>query len=218
MLSLGSQVLKYDIRMDRNKSSLRVGSPADCLKHSILVSVLMDFVGDARPFVYIDTHSGTGIYDLTSPEAQRFQNHQGGVLSLNQKSLRSRSVREYLRLHTVFGDDAYLGSPAIAQCYLRPQDASLLFEASPKVAKDLEHNLTFGTAQIVRSSCYSWFSKVENLQSISNKCRILALIDPPYDSASSSDKWNLYLVKQIRDTWTDSCVLLWHPFATKEHT
>lgn len=206
------------------------GSPADCLKHSILVYALTEFVQDARPFVYIDTHSGTGIYDLNSPEAKRFQNHQGGVVTLATKDVRSRSLRDYLRLQKVQNvtgrladiGHCYLGSPVIAQHFLRPQDASLLFEASSPVAQALEENLRplgrlgplgpLDATRVCCGSCYRWFS--EDLE-IPRGSRVLALIDPPYDSASSSDRWNLYLVKQIRERWTDSCLDCQH-FSPKD--
>ena len=60
----------------------QAGSPYDCLKHMLILHTLTSMVNDASPFLYVDTHAGTGIYDLKSPEAQRFQNHQGGILSL----------------------------------------------------------------------------------------------------------------------------------------
>ena len=113
----------------------------------------------------------------------------------------------------------YLGSPVIAQHFLRPQDASLLFEASSPVAQALEENLRplgplgpLHATRVCCGSCYRWFS--EDLE-IPRGSRVLALIDPPYDSASSSDRWNLYLVKQIRERWTDSCLDCQH-FSPKD--
>ena len=214
----------------------QAGSPHDCLKHCVLVDVLSNFVEDASPFVYIDTHSGAGIYDLKSPEAQKFQNHQGGIVTLmsmkeDVKQKTSRTIQDYLRLHKISfdtgGGDIYLGSPAIAQSYLRPQDESLLFEASSEVSKSLDLNLcslhqgiqgALSQTSIYCASSYIWFSKAKNLQEIPRQRRICALIDPPYDTASSSDKWNLFLIKQLRQCFPQSCVLLWYPFASEEHT
>ena len=47
----------------------QAGSPVDCLKHAVLVEALMQMVADPEPFQYMDTHAGTGVYDLSSPEA-----------------------------------------------------------------------------------------------------------------------------------------------------
>ena len=224
----------------------QAGSAYDCLKHMLLVHALTNMVNDASPFLYLDTHAGTGIYDLNSPEAQRFQNHEGGILSLMKvrSQTTSKTLLNYLSLHGTFGQlrekqanptgstNAYLGSPAIAQLFLRPQDAAIFFEASVQVAAALEENLkSLPGRQSIKTeihcgSSYQWFSKAEHIQTpelkdridVMNERRVLALIDPPYDSASSSDKWNIFLVKRIRSIWPESCVLLWHPFVTEEQT
>ena len=211
----------------------QAGSPHDCLKHCVLVDVLSSFVEDASPFVYIDTHAGAGIYDLKSPEAQKFQNHQGGIVTLMSKDVKrktSRTIQDYLGLQKISdtnAGDIYLGSPAIAQSYLRPQDECFLFEASSEVSKSLDLNLCSlsnqgadlsQTTRIYCTNSYTWFSNPKNLQEITRQRRICALIDPPYDTASSSDKWNLFLIKQLRQCFPQSCVLLWYPFASEEHT
>ncbi|CAK9097973.1 unnamed protein product [Durusdinium trenchii] len=213
----------------------QAGSPYDCLKHMLILHTLTSMVNDASPFLYVDTHAGTGIYDLKSPEAQRFQNHQGGILSLMkvERHAASKALSDYLRLHGIFPrlcrkgstfEETYLGSPAIAQLFLRPQDAAILFDASPQVASALDRNLQSlsGTSntEVFCTSSYKWFSKSikSQYQRYAHLSRVLALIDPPYDSASSSDKWNLFLVKRIRTMWPQSCVLLWYPFVSEGQT
>ncbi|CAJ1413595.1 unnamed protein product, partial [Effrenium voratum] len=202
----------------------QAGSPVDCLKHAVLVEALMQMVADPEPFQYMDTHAGTGVYDLSSPEALRFGNHVTGIQRLAEsQSHRSRGMAEYVKIHRRFGsENDYLGSPAIASCFLRPQDTALVFEASPKVGDALAENLRrlergagagCGT-RVVRGDCYKWFAR----GGFEDGARKLVLIDPPYDSASSSDKWNLFLVKVIRSRWPSSSVLLWYPCISESQT
>ncbi len=47
------------------------GNFADVLKHWVLARVVAYLGQKEAPFRYIDTHAGTGLYDLSSKEAQK---------------------------------------------------------------------------------------------------------------------------------------------------
>ena len=207
----------------------QAGAPADCLKHLVLCAVLECGVQDAEPFLYIDTHGGSGLYDLRSPEAMRFQNYLGGidVLAASEHSSELHTMQNFCgtvrRVNLALGEESlryYPGSPAIAQYFLRPQDSAVFFEASPEVADvltdsllqlQLQHGTSSGQTSVVCANSYEWFAKNERTLFSNSSARVAVLVDPPYDSASSSDKWNLFLVKQLAMRWPSSCILLWYP-------
>ncbi|UCE77287.1 MAG: 23S rRNA (adenine(2030)-N(6))-methyltransferase RlmJ, partial [Gammaproteobacteria bacterium] len=47
------------------------GNHADVLKHAVLVQVLEYLKQKDKPFLFIDTHAGAGLYQLASPWAQK---------------------------------------------------------------------------------------------------------------------------------------------------
>ena len=204
----------------------QAGAPADCLKHLTLCALLEHVVQEAESFAYIDTHAGSGLYDLGSEEAMRFQNYLSGFGALANAEDFSvlRTMQSFSsivrRTNLALGENVlryYPGSPAIAQHFLRPQDSAWMCEASSKVVGVLRDSLiqlqhamgsTVSTTVMCRNS-YELFAR--DSRALPSSERVAALVDPPYDSASSSDKWNLFLVKQLTMRWPASCVLLWYP-------
>ncbi|CAE7264566.1 rlmJ [Symbiodinium necroappetens] len=205
----------------------QAGAPADCLKHLILCALLEHSVQEADPFLYIDTHAGSGLYDLSSQEAMRFENYRSGIqnLATSQQATTLRTMHGFFSavrlVNFALGEESlryYPGSPAIAQHFLRPQDSALVFEASREVCEVLQDSLLklkqdAGSAlstTVVCANSYEWFARYREVPATSTS-RVLALLDPPYDSASSSDKWNLFLLKHLKMRWPSSCILLWCP-------
>ena len=53
------------------RHAYHAGNFADVLKHTVLTLVIEYLKRKEKPFRVIDTHAGTGLYDLSSDEAQR---------------------------------------------------------------------------------------------------------------------------------------------------
>ena len=58
------------------------GNAADVHKHLALVMLLRRLTQKERPFCFIDTHAGRGLYDLESAEARKTREAETGVLRL----------------------------------------------------------------------------------------------------------------------------------------
>ena len=58
------------------------GNFADILKHCILLMLIDYLAQKPKPFCVLDTHAGIGLYPLTSPEAQKSREYQGGIEAL----------------------------------------------------------------------------------------------------------------------------------------
>ena len=61
------------------RHAFHAGNFADVLKHAVLALCLTHLTRKDKALRYIDTHAGIGRYDLTSDEARRSPEWQGGV-------------------------------------------------------------------------------------------------------------------------------------------
>ena len=59
------------------------GNHADVLKHWLLLECVRYLQLKDKPFDYIDTHAGAGLYRIDSKEAQKTQEIQQGVLKID---------------------------------------------------------------------------------------------------------------------------------------
>ena len=68
------------------------GNFADVLKHAVLVRILLHLRSKPGAFRVIDTHAGTGLYDLAGAEASRSLEWRAGI-----ERLLAASVSECVR-------------------------------------------------------------------------------------------------------------------------
>ena len=61
------------------------GNMADVHKHALLALVLDYMVRKPKPVTYLETHSGRGIYDLTSAEAEKTGEAAAGILRVESR-------------------------------------------------------------------------------------------------------------------------------------
>ena len=91
VLPVGDTMLSY-------RHSFHAGNPADVLKHLVLANVLDYMTRKDTGFDYIDTHSGAGLFELSSDDAQKTQEYRDGIEKLwhyagsNENFIRLRSV------------------------------------------------------------------------------------------------------------------------------
>ncbi len=164
------------------RHAFHAGNHADVLKHAILLACL-DYLGaKPAPFAVLDTHAGVGLYDLTSEEAQRSPEWQGGigriwdwaeapeeVLAL-RKAVAALNAGDALRV--------YPGSPALARAALRPQDRLIACELHGDDSAALKARFRGdGQAQVHQRD--GWEALGALLPPPER--RGLILIDPPYE-------------------------------------
>ena len=114
------------------RHAFHAGNFADVLKHHVLVHVLNYMNRKDKPYVYVDTHSGAGVYSLRSANAGKNREYENGIGRLLQSD--SVALKPYLNVVSAtsqFGPDLYPGSPEIARQLLREQDRGFLYELHP---------------------------------------------------------------------------------------
>ena len=70
------------------RHAFHAGNFADVVKHSVLARLVEYLKLKDKAFRVIDTHAGTGLYDLSSEQAHKTGEWQGGIARLLEKRLR----------------------------------------------------------------------------------------------------------------------------------
>lgn len=114
------------------RHSFHAGNAADVLKHTVLIHILQHLKNKDKPFCYVDTHAGAGLYSLKSEHAEKTQEFEQGIAALWQAKNCPPVIDAYIKVIKNFnsqeGLSHYPGSPLIAQHLLRRQDRLFLYE------------------------------------------------------------------------------------------
>ena len=108
------------------------GGFTDVFKHALLTQLVLALKTKIKPFLYLDTHAGTGRYDLSHPWAQKNKEYHDGVARVWTRSDAPPALVPYL--DAVRGENPdgklrrYPGSPRIARRFLRTHDRMVLTE------------------------------------------------------------------------------------------
>jgi len=177
------------------------------LKHTALVAVLAHLRKKETPFAVIDAHAGRGLYDLSSLEAKKTGEAEGGILRLLAQADLPDALADYCDIVRGFGEDRYPGSPLIAAKMLRRQDRLVAIEKHPEEFASLSTSL----AGIKRARAIEGDYRVR-LKSLlpPPERRGVVLIDPPYEA---EDEF-IEAARAAIDSWrrfATGITLLWYP-------
>lgn len=197
------------------RHAFHAGNFADVLKHLIEVEVLSHFHRKDKPFVYIDTHAGAGMYSLDSPQAQKTAEHQQGISAI--ASLTWPHLVEYLTVVRALQTNdtqarLYPGSPSIAQHFLREQDRAFLFELHSTDFPLLAENMAGDRRIKFKQS--DGFDGLLALLPPKIK-RGLVLIDPSYEVKTDYQRVVTVLMAAYRKFATGTYAL-WYPVVERE--
>ena len=188
--------------------AFHAGNPADLHKHIVFAELLSLLTKKDRGITVMETHSGRGLYDLTSAEAQKTGEAADGVgrLSLDPDTPHGAAISTIRARH---GETAYPGSPLIASHFLRPQDRQLLMELHPAEGPALKHNMKGTIAEIHQRDGY------EGVLAIAPPTprKGLVLIDPSYEVKTEYDQVADFVPK-LTKKWPEASVLIWYPILT----
>jgi 23S rRNA (adenine2030-N6)-methyltransferase len=194
------------------------GNYADVLKHTVLVQVLLYLTMKDKPLCYVDTHSGAGVYKLSSKEALKTAEFKQGIAPLWNVSNRPAALSAYVELVKKFNPTPelrlYPGSCMIAAQLLRPDDRLVLCELHPSEAQLLSK--TFSGYRNVHCFDEDGFSKgVASCPPIER--RGVMLIDPSYEVKSDYMSVVEHL-KNCHRRFATGVYLLWYPVVDASRT
>lgn len=189
------------------------GNFADVFKHALLTRVLLYLGQKPAPFRYIDTHAGTGSYNLASEAARRSPEWKDGIARLANVSLPPEVaplLAPYLAIAApMLADDppAYPGSPLIARHLTRSQDRLCLIEKHPVDIRHLRA-ATAGDRRVKALELDGWTAW--NAQVPPPEKRGLVLVDPPFEEEAD---WQRMIdgLRLAHRKWPGGTTLLWYP-------
>ncbi|MER8867699.1 23S rRNA (adenine(2030)-N(6))-methyltransferase RlmJ [Mesorhizobium sp. M0751] len=196
------------------RHAYHAGNFADVVKHVVLSRLIEYLKLKDKAFRVIDTHSGIGRYDLSSTEAQKTGEWQGGIGRLVDVALDAPAaalLSPYLEAVRSFNPDGgvkkYPGSPLIARHLMRNQDRLSAVELHPKDAARLKA-LFDGDFQTRVIELDGWLALGAHLPP--KEKRGLVLIDPPFEEEGEFGRLVDGLQRAHR-RWPGGIYALWYP-------
>ncbi|TRY30061.1 23S rRNA (adenine(2030)-N(6))-methyltransferase RlmJ [Aliiglaciecola sp. M165] len=193
------------------RHSFHAGNHADVLKHLILMMVLNSIRKKDKPAIYIDTHSGAGLYALDSAEALQNSEFVSGIEKLKPYSGEQEAINAYRELLVSFENrNQYPGSPLIAANMLRKQDKLALMEFHNNEVNNLKKAMAHAGA--VSEVGVHHRDGFEGLVALlpPKPSRGLVLIDPPYERIEEYD-FVLQTMQKSLKKWPTGIYLIWYP-------
>jgi len=165
------------------RHAFHAGNHADVLKHLVLLFCLDALKRKDTPFGVLDTHAGSGRYDLFSAEAMRSPEWQQGIGELwTWKDAPPLVARLNAAVAGANSDGAlrfYPGSPMLISDALREGDTLDACELHPEAYASLRQTVGRRGSQV----CVHQRDGFEALTALlpPKQRRGLVLIDPPYE-------------------------------------
>lgn len=202
------------------RHAFHAGNHADMLKHFVLWLVLDYFNRKDKPYWYIDTHAGAGLYDLSGGEAQKVGEYRDGIARLitAAEKLPDTLSAFRARLQAILPQAGlYCGSPWLAQAETRETDKLRLFELHPADYRHLQNNME--TAGLKRRGIIRQEDGFQGLIALlpPPTRRAVVLIDPPYEQKQDYARV-AHTLKEARKRFEQGCYLVWYPCLSREES
>lgn len=187
------------------------GNFADVFKHALLTRLLIALNAKDKPYCYLDTHAGVGLYDLAHPWAHKAREYVGGIARLWQREDVPELLRPYIE--TVRGENPggrlrfYPGSPVIARRFLRPVDRMVLTELNKTDFEALR--TVFDGQRRVALHCMDAYQGLKAFLPPQER-RGLVLLDSSFDRAHEFDRI-VRALKQAHERWSTGLYAVWYP-------
>ncbi|WP_261816398.1 23S rRNA (adenine(2030)-N(6))-methyltransferase RlmJ [Vibrio gallicus] len=196
------------------RHSFHAGNHADVVKH-IVQSLILDALKQKdKPFVYHDTHSGVGRYDLTHEWSEKTGEYKQGIAKIWQHSM-PQELDSYLNAIQVLNQDNalryYPGSPRVARAQLRKQDRMILTELHPSDYPLLQQE--FHRDRQVSIYQEDGFARLKASLPPKER-RGLVLIDPPYELAHEY-RDVVRAIAQSYKRWATGIYAIWYPVVNR---
>jgi 23S rRNA (adenine2030-N6)-methyltransferase len=197
------------------RHSFHAGNHADVLKHIVQSLILNALQQKDKPFVYHDTHSGVGRYDLTHEWSEKTGEYKQGIARIWQQNVTPYAIESYLAAIKALnnGDTLryYPGSPRVARAHLRPQDRMVLTELHPSDYPLLEQE--FQRDRQVSIYKEDGFARLKASLPPKER-RGLVLIDPPYELAKEY-RDVVQAIAQSYKRWSTGIYAIWYPVVNR---
>jgi 23S rRNA (adenine2030-N6)-methyltransferase len=194
------------------------GNFADVLKHLVLCELLRLLTAKDKRLFVLDTHAGTGGYDLGGQMASRTGEAEAGIARLMAapKAGMPDAVARYLAAVTAydrkFGTAGgplrrYPGSPRLIRASVRHGDRFVACELHPQDALALKRE--FAGDRLIEVRQQDGYHAVKATLPPPER-RALVLIDPPFEATDEFEKLARALRHGLR-RFVTGCYAIWYP-------
>lgn len=187
------------------------GNFADVFKHALLTRLLVALAGKGKPYCYLDTHAGTGRYDLAHEWAWKTREFADGIGRLWDRKDTPAALAPYLdavRSENPKGRLRYYpGSPLFALKLRRPGDRVVLAELNRTDCAELE--------AVVGHERHVAVHRMDGYQALKAflppaERRGLVLLDSSFDRSGEFRRVARAL-KDAHRRWPTGIYALWYP-------
>jgi 23S rRNA (adenine2030-N6)-methyltransferase len=199
------------------RHAYHAGNFADVVKHLVLALVIDYLKRKPAPFRIIDTHAGSGRYDLNAEAAAKTREWEAGIgrlIGVEAAPLPpAAAARMAPYLDAVRAENGgsalrvYPGSPLIARRLMRQQDRLVLNELHPEEHARLETTLG-GDFRVKVLALDGWLALKAQLPP--KERRGVVLIDPPFEQEGELVRVVEGLAEGLR-RFATGVYLAWYP-------
>jgi len=191
------------------RHAFHAGNHADILKHTILSRIVIHLLEKEKPFSYIDTHAGAGIYNLDDEWAKRTEEAVKGICSIIERTDIPDLLLPYISLCRKFFSvgHRYPGSPELVRVLSRELDTLTLIELHSTEIENLRYIM--GGNDRIHIHHRDGYSGLMALTPPKPR-RGFCLMDPSYETSDDYIKTTDTLLA-VHDKWPVGTLVLWYP-------
>jgi 23S rRNA (adenine2030-N6)-methyltransferase len=196
------------------RHDFHAGSFADVFKHAVFCRILDYLRQKPAAFRVIDTHAGSGLYDLASEQATRGGEWRDGIGRVTQATFSAGAaalLKPYLDVIGALNEPGrlrtYPGSPALARAWLRPQDRLIACELEETAARSLAYHLR-GDARIKCLAIDGWTAWSAYIPPVER--RGVVLVDPAFEQEGDYRRLAHGFAAALKK-WATGIHAIWYP-------
>jgi 23S rRNA (adenine2030-N6)-methyltransferase len=195
------------------RHDFHAGNFADVFKHIFLTRILLHLAEKPGAFRVVETHAGSGLYDLSAAAAEKTAEWRGGAERIARSNLANPAlelISPYLQILTPLLNaerPRYPGSPAIARALLRPHDRMVLCELHNEAGRMLRRHL--GADRRIKMIEIDGYTGLKAYLPPVER-RGLVLIDPPFEDAEEFERLAGAVAAAWRK-WSTGIFVVWYP-------
>ncbi|MSO73562.1 MAG: 23S rRNA (adenine(2030)-N(6))-methyltransferase RlmJ [Alphaproteobacteria bacterium] len=199
------------------RHSFHAGNFGDVLKHVVLTLVIEHLKLKPTPFAVIDTHAGTGRYDLQATESARTGEYRDGIARVLAWRDPPAELAPYLAVVRAMNEAEagrlrwYPGSPRLARALMRRGDRLFATELHPAdfaaLAAEFANDRRTKTIMLDGYQALAAFVPPRER-------RAVVLVDPPFEVPGEFER----LVEGVRAAhrrFASGIYLLWYPIKAR---
>lgn len=207
------------------KHAYHAGNFADVVKHILLVQLLNQLSQKNKPFYALDAYGGCGLYSLSSEEARKTGEAEGGIKALlklddTKMAQAPAAVKDYLagikQAKATYDNKVYPGSPWwIAHHIEKNPDTGVrgeAFEAKASEYDALNYQLYKLPIGIHHRDAFEGVTAVIPPA----ERRGLIFLDPPYEQEHKDFTRLINLLVAAYNKWPQGTYALWFPIKNIE--